>query len=179
VPNLLQLPSRDRNRALRVVVETPARSTVKLSYAPDLEIFEFSRSLPLGIAYPYDWGFVPGTHAADGDPLDAMVIHDGITHPGVVIPCRAIGVVCLTEKTESRKRRIRNDRIIAVPVDDARLKGIRGLSRRVRTELEHFFLAVTALEGKEAHVEGWAGLPEAQKLIRDAQRALDAAEAEA
>jgi inorganic pyrophosphatase len=32
--------------------------------------------LPLGTTFPYDFGFVAGTKAADGDPLDVLVVAD-------------------------------------------------------------------------------------------------------
>jgi hypothetical protein len=53
-----------RNGELRVVVEVPRCSTVKLRYEPKLG-FVVSRCLPLGLAYPFDWGFVPGTEGGD------------------------------------------------------------------------------------------------------------------
>ena len=52
-----------------------------------------SRPLPAGVTFPFDWGFVPSTEASDGDPLDALLLWDVPSFPGVVVPCRAIGVL--------------------------------------------------------------------------------------
>ncbi len=71
--HLHKLPARDDEGDVRVVVEAPRGSGLKLKYEPSLGAFEHGRMLPLGLTYPYDWGFVPGTKAEDGDPLDALV----------------------------------------------------------------------------------------------------------
>src|SRR4029077_1758761 len=76
-----------------------------------------ARSTPgsmLGLTYPYDWGFIPSTKGEDGDPLDALVLHDVATAPGLVLKCKII-VVLEVVQTEGGKHPIRNDRLIAVP----------------------------------------------------------------
>jgi inorganic pyrophosphatase len=93
---------------LRVVVEAPKGSTVKLTYDPELRTFCVSRGFPMGTAYPYDWGFIPSTKAEDGDPLDVLVIHDAGTYPGLALRCRPIGVLEVLQNSNGKKER--NDR---------------------------------------------------------------------
>ena len=130
MPNLVTLPARDADGGLNGVVEVPRGARAKIKYEPDLDTFRFDRPLVLGAEYPYDWGFIPSTIAEDGDPLDAMVYHDIPTHPGVVIPSKAIGVVRLTQKIKGEKRK-RNDRIIVVPAQEKRWSDATTLERRV------------------------------------------------
>lgn len=52
---------------LRVIVETPKGSR-KFAFDADEHIFELKKVLPSGMAFPYDFGFVPSTKADDGDP---------------------------------------------------------------------------------------------------------------
>ena len=86
MPNLFKLPTWSGAEFVHVVVETPRGGRAKLSYDPELRTFVLSKSLMLGLSYPYDWGFIPSTRAEDGDPLDAIVIHDAATSPGLVAP---------------------------------------------------------------------------------------------
>ncbi len=175
--DLSRLPIRDRDGHLLMVVEAPMGSRLKLRYDPRLGAFTISRPLVLGLAYPFDWGFIPSTRASDGDPLDCMVLGDAPTHPGVVIPCRAIGLAKYTqdeldqETAGKRRPRQRNDRVIAVPADAPRwdaLKDARKLPTRLRDEIEAFFACAVMLEDKGLRFDGWDGPKAADKAIYDA-----------
>jgi inorganic pyrophosphatase len=160
-----RLPARAQSGAFHVVVESPARSAVKIKFDPGLGAFRYSRPLVAGLTYPFDWGFVPGTRAPDGDPLDAMVLSDTPTATGVVIACRALGVLRLTQREPRREARERNDRVIAVPLVAPRWNDVRDVPLRLRAELEAFFRSATVLEGKDVQIEGWDGPEEGESRI--------------
>lgn len=167
---LHKLPARNKRGEIHVVVESPRGSAVKLKYDPKLGAFTITRPLILGVSYPYDWGFIPSTRAPDGDPLDAMVLHDAMTYPGVVIPCVPLGVVKLSQKKKKGGGRERNDRVIAVPVGAPRfaeIRDARDLPERVRKEIGQFFLAAVALTDKEAELLGWDGPEAATRLVTE------------
>ena len=83
--NLLKLPTWADKQHIYAVIETPRGSTCKLDFDPQLRAFTLAKPLMAGLAYPYDWGFIPSTKAEDGDPLDVLVIHNAQTYPGVVL----------------------------------------------------------------------------------------------
>jgi inorganic pyrophosphatase len=69
--SLVHLPVRDpETGAYRAILETPQGSRNKLKYEPALDIFTPYSVLPLGTAFPYDFGFFPSTLGEDGAPLD-------------------------------------------------------------------------------------------------------------
>lgn len=166
---LHRLPPFVGGKTFRVVVESPRGSTAKLKFDPAVDAMTLSRPLTYGLTYPFDWGFVPGTRAADGDPLDAMLAWDTETFPGVVVPCRALGIVKVDQKSVRTGRRERNDRVVAMPLKAPRfdhLRKVADLPARIRREFETFFVAVTALEGKDVRILGWGGPEAALRLIR-------------
>lgn len=118
MPNLLKLPTWAGDGAIHIVVETPRGARAKLTYDPELKTFVLSKSLMLGLSYPYDWGFIPSTRAEDG-----------------VMRCK---LLVLQTLQETKQHRIRNDRIIAVPEDSHReqeLSDVQGLLPEVKQEL--------------------------------------------
>ena len=146
-----------------VVVESPRGSVAKLKYSAELRAMTISRPLILGVTYPCDFGFVPSTEGPDRDPIDAAIWWDVSTYPGIVIPCRALAVVRVEQNRPESSERILNDRILAVPVAARREVA---LTTRVRQEIEQFFLAATALEGKDPRILGWDDGNAALALIR-------------
>jgi inorganic pyrophosphatase len=68
--------------------------------------------MPEGMGFRYDLGYVPGTKAEDGDPLDVLVLTDEPLFPGCYVECKLIGVVQAEQQEKGKKNR--NDRLIAV-----------------------------------------------------------------
>ena len=176
--DLYRLPTWSSGGDLHVVIETPQGSSAKLAWDPDLGAFTMTRALPLGVTYPHDWGFVPGTRAEDGDPLDALVLHDTGTHPGVVLACRPIGLIELVEDDDDGQRQ-HNHRLIAVPTRNERWADtttLDDLPRRTRDEIERFFLNTTFFTAKNAEILGWRSAEDTARHVRECQAALGKAQ---
>ena len=102
-------------------------------------------------------GCPPLRARASLDPLDALVIADVASYPGVVIPCRPIGVVLVSQKGRTGKRE-RNDRLVVIPSAAQQLRDLidpRSLPARMREEIEQFFLSSTFFTQRDARIQGW------------------------
>jgi inorganic pyrophosphatase len=171
MPNLAKLPLRTEQGTFRVIVETPRSATVKLSYDPELEYFELGRALTMGLVYPYDWGFLPSTLGDDGDPLDALIIHDAPTIPGVVICCSIVGALTVKEQKDGTVQR--NDRFMAVPAGDVHAEtygDTKTFPQKLRRQIQRFFASAVVTESKQLEFLGWVGPDEAMKLISAGER---------
>lgn len=159
--------------ALNAVVETPRGSAIKIKFDQQAGVFALSRPLPAGVVYPFDWGFVPGTRAADGDPVDIMLPWDCTGYPGLLVPCRAVGLLRVEQNSADGRSRQRNDRLLGVPQTAARLARVgtaADLGERLLKELEAFFIAAVQFEQKDPRVLGWGGPEEAEAFVRSSLR---------
>lgn len=180
MPDFLTLPTLASPKEIHVVVETPRFARAKFKYEPDLGVFVLSRALTLGLSYPFDWGFVPSTVAPDGDPIDALILHNVTTSPGMVLKCRPIGILDVAQ-TERRKT-IRNDRLMVVPSGSAAYDGtadLDSLPQSLRHQAEEFFSAAVAGTAKKLKFLGWRGPQAAWAAIRRTQKAFAAAREQA
>jgi inorganic pyrophosphatase len=164
---LSALPPFADDGGMRMVVESPRHSTLKYEYDPRLDAITVARELPLGVAYPFDWGFVPGTRAEDGDPIDALALHATATHPSVVLPCAPLGVITVRERRN--RSWIANDRLVLRPAWQGctpAVDRIARLPRQTIRELEQFFVSAAFFTGKRMTVTGWRGPRAATALVR-------------
>ena len=110
-------------------------------------------------------GFIPKTLHEDGDPTDVLVLIDIPLNPGVVIPCRPIGVLKMEDDGGL------DDKIIAVPTEkidpfQADIKDLEDLPRKTQERIAHFFEHYKDLEkGKWVKLFGWGNRAEALKII--------------
>jgi len=153
---------------IEIVIETPQGSRNKLKFEPSRALFRLSRVLPAGMAFPFDFGFVPDTRADDGDPLGVLVLSDGPLPVGCLVDIRLIGVI-EAEQREQTGEVVRNDRLIGVARESTIHQDTRELadvSRPLLTEIEAFFGQYNRLEGKEFRVLHRRGVPAAEELVR-------------
>ncbi len=162
--------TKDYPETFDVVVEIPEGSHNKLEFDADSGCIRLDRILHSPMFYPCAYGFAPGTHYLDGDPLDVCVVSSTQIPMGVIVKCRALGVLAMRDEAGV------DSKILAVPVEkvDPRMrevKSIEGLPQHLRDEIALFFADYKKLEkGKFEHVkvDGWQGADEAKKILASA-----------
>ena len=92
-PSRLSPIDADDKLTIQVIIETPKGSRNKYAFDPEQKIFQLMKVLPAGMAFPYDFGFIPSTLAEDGDPTDVLVLMDEPAFPGCLLKCRVVGVI--------------------------------------------------------------------------------------
>src|SRR5690349_20977338 len=131
-----------KRRTCRIIIETPKGCRNKFDYDPDSNLFMLGGLLPEGMMFPFDFGFVPSTQGADGDPLDVMVLMDAPAHVGCLMDVRIIGVI-EAEQTEDGETE-KNDRLLAVAVhsyDHQDLHSMSDISKTLLDQVEAFFVS--------------------------------------
>lgn len=151
---------------LIVIIETPKGSQNKFVYEPRFGTFVLKGVLPAGAVFPFDFGFVPSTLAADGDPLDILVLMDSPAFAGCLVPSRLIGVI-EAEQTEDGTTD-RNDRLLAVAsrsVTHRSIRNLTDLSPDLVGQIEHFFASYNAAKRRTFRPIGRSGPEHARRLI--------------
>jgi inorganic pyrophosphatase len=152
--------------ALVAYIEIPAGSRNKYEYDSVLGGLVLDRRLFTATTYPGDYGFIEGTLAEDGDPLDVLVLVSDPTFPGCRIRVRAVGVFHMTDEKGP------DDKLLCVPVGDplwSALSDLSDIPAALRNEIEHFFEVYKDLEHKWTETRGFGNRAEALGLLADAR----------
>jgi inorganic pyrophosphatase len=152
---------------VNVVVEIPQGGTpVKYEIDKLSGAMFVDRFLHTAMFYPGNYGFIPHTLSADGDPVDCLVISPNPVASGVVIRVRPIGALLMEDEHGV------DEKIIAVPIDKLhpfykRVTSYRDLPEILVEQIAHFFEHYKDLEqGKWVKLVRWADLGEAVDCIR-------------
>jgi len=138
-------------RIIKVIIETPQGSRNKYVWNKDLKLIELKDNLPLGVHFPFDFGFIPDTIAQDKDPIDVMVLCDTPSHPANVISCKVIGII-KAEMQEKNGETVENDRIIAVPIQKtafSEINSLKEVDKELIKQLLAFFIFYEKQLGKK------------------------------
>ena len=156
------------DQLLQVIIETPRGCRNKYSFDEEQKTFVLKAALPAGMAFPYDFGFVPGTHADDGDPVDVLVLMDEPAFPGCALMARLIGVI-QGEQISPNAPPVRNDRLVAVAETThlyAKFKRLKEMPKQALREIQEFFVNYHRLQGKRYKLLGIKGEKTALALIK-------------
>jgi inorganic pyrophosphatase len=170
--NPTKLKPIEKGNLVQVIIETPSGSRNKFSFDVEQGIFTHKLTLPAGMTFPYDFGFLPQTLAPDGDPIDVLLLMDEPAFPGIAVRGQLIGVI--EGQQLDGKKKIRNDRLVVVSEQShqyANIRKLKDLPDKWLEEVQEFFVNFHNLEGKKYQLLGIKNAAEARRLVRKARRA--------
>jgi inorganic pyrophosphatase len=163
-------PFVEGKRFLNAVIETPKGSRVKYAYDPDSGFLKLDRALPEGMVFPFNFGFIPGTKAEDGDPLDILILNEEPLFPGCLVKARLVGVILATQTEDGET--VRNDRLIGFAVLKETPTSLENIefNKRTATEIEQFFISYNKMAGKKFKPLGRSGAEKARAITKKYQK---------
>lgn len=159
---------RDVPNDVNVVIEIPMNGDpIKFELDKATGALFVDRFMSTCMHYPCNYGYIPHTLSDDGDPVDVLVVTPFPLIPGVVVRCRPIGMLKMTDEAGG------DEKLLAVPIDKLtpiyrKVQSPRDLPELTINQISHFFEHYKDLEaGKWVKVQGWVGPEEAKKAIVD------------
>lgn len=139
-----------------VVIEIPMHGApVKYEMDKDAGLLVVDRFMGTSMVYPGNYGYVPKTLSEDGDPVDVIVVTPVQLSAGVMIACRAVGMLKMTDESGI------DAKILAVPISKL-TKMYDSVQKHTDfpapflSSIEHFFQHYKDLEaGKWVRIDGW------------------------
>ncbi|MBA4171653.1 MAG: inorganic diphosphatase [Hyphomicrobium sp.] len=154
---------------INVIIEVPVGGEpIKYEMDKEAGTLIVDRFLYTPMRYPGNYGFVPHTLSADGDPIDVLVCNTRAIIPGAVINCRPVGVLVMEDDGGG------DEKLIAVPSHKLtkrydKIKTYSDLPDITIQQIQHFFEHYKDLEpGKWVKIHHWGGADEASRLIAEA-----------
>jgi inorganic pyrophosphatase len=152
-----------------VVIEIPQGSSVKYELDKESGAITVDRFLHTAMAYPFNYGFIPQTHAEDGDPVDVLLLSSLPVVPGSVIAARPIGVLEMEDEAGP------DNKILAVPIikvdaEYAHIHDVGDLNESTKNKIKYFFESYKKLEpGKWVKTKNFLSKEKALEEIRRSQ----------
>lgn len=161
-------PGKDLPNDFNVVIEIPMHGEpVKYEVDKESGAIFVDRFMSTSMHYPCNYGYIPHTIAGDGDPVDVLVITQFPLPPGVVVRCRPIGMLSMTDEAGA------DGKLLAVPVDKltqmySDVRSPDDVPKILREQIAHFFAHYKDLEpGKFVKIDGWSGIEAARTEIME------------
>ncbi|MFH1894834.1 MAG: inorganic diphosphatase [Patescibacteria group bacterium] len=156
-------------KEVNVVIEIPQGSSVKYELDKTSGALMVDRFLYTATVFPFNYGFIPQTHAKDGDPEDVLVISSFPVNSGSIIAARPVGMLEMEDEAGQ------DSKIIAVPTEKidpcfAKVQDIGDLDDPTKNKIKHFFETYKQLEpGKWVKVKEFLNKEKALQEISKSQ----------
>lgn len=147
---------------MNVIIEIPKFSKNKYEIDKETGMIALDRVMHTAQDYPFDYGFVPQTLFDDGDALDVVLLTTYPLLPGILVKARPIAIMEMIDNGE------RDDKIVAVPVDDPRfgdINDLADLNKHFVKEMSHFFETYKKIQNKEVSIGLWHGKDTAKEAF--------------
>ncbi|HEX4880101.1 MAG TPA: inorganic diphosphatase [Limnobacter sp.] len=161
-------PGKDVPNDVNVIIEIAANSDpVKYEVDKDSGCLWVDRFMGTAMHYPCNYGYIPQTLAADGDPVDVLVMTPFPLQPGCVVRVRPIGILKMTDESGG------DAKLLGVPVEKLlpmykNYQSIDDVPQEFLARIQHFFEHYKDLEkGKWVKIEGWGTRDDMVKEIVD------------
>jgi inorganic pyrophosphatase len=155
------------------VIEIAKGSHLKYEVDKPTGMLRLDRVLYSAVFYPANYGFIPRTHADDGDPLDILVLMQEPVEPLTIVRARALGGLRMIDDKGG------DDKIVAVCIDDpayAQYENLEQMPPHIMKELERFFRDYKVLEEKRVEVDRFYDQQRAFEIIAESRAAYDRGE---
>jgi len=152
------------------IIEIPQGCKVKYELDKESGLLRVDRMLYSSVVYPANYGFIPRTHADDGDPLDVLVLAQEPVDPLSILRARPIGLMSMLDDEEE------DAKIICIHMDDPAFNDywhIKELPDHRLLELRRFFQDYKALENKTVRVQDFFGPDRAKSVVEGAVEQYD------
>ena len=151
---------------VNVIVEVPVGGEpIKYELDKASGTLVVDRFLYTPMRYPGNYGFVPHTLSADGDPIDVLVCNTRAIAPGAVMNCRPVGVLIMEDDGGG------DEKILAVPSAKLtkryeKVVNYPDLPEITLNQIKHFFEHYKDLEpDKWVKIQRWGDVDEAKAMI--------------
>ena len=153
---------------INVIIEVPiGGEPIKYELDKAAGILVVDRFLYTSMRYPGNYGFIPHTLSADGDPCDVLIANTRAITPGAMLSARPVGVLFMEDEAGL------DEKIIAVPTSKITkrydtVRSYTDLPDITIRQIQHFFEHYKDLEeGKWVRISRWGGIEDAHRLILD------------
>lgn len=156
---------KDNLADINVILEISLGDNVKYEFDKEFGMIMVDRILRTPMPYPFNYGLIPQTwNEYDNDPLDVILLGKESLLPGVLVPCRVVGILSVDDSGE------RDDKVLAVPSGDkslAHINDITDIDEQTLEKMIYFLERYKDLEKKTVKVTGQKNAKDAQVFLQE------------